>query len=465
MDSHRHALLAEAARHRETALMLERSAQQNERLANLARGRGTEAVESLMADAKAMQTQAAIHRNLASQAEWKAGPEYRPSAQVSKEHDAEIGPILTTAAVAALTVLPMGLTVGAAALTAAPYLGIDPDGTARRHVCAVLKRDSDGRFGLLLKEDERGIFIATLLETDVSDERAVLRVGDRLRALNGDLVRATEQEAEQAAAGEPNAQRPTSAPTLQAAGTPASAPLSLDDAKQLVRSADESITVEVFRREVRPAAERLLECKDRVMGDAQRVLDLAKSNPNLGPHLERASDGYDQHIKPYLERVGQQVQESASVAQQHVQRTVGHWQQEGEEQKQVAPLEQRRRLGLESGPSAGAQGSEAGADEQRSPERQASSAYVPQLIDLDSSSPERQASSAYLPELTDVFSPQPLPPLQPCMLPLFEPPFQAPCVRLALQVKPQNGRRVACHLSVIKQNLVTLSLSELDMLG
>ena len=100
-----------------------------------------------------------------------------------------------------------------------------------------------------------------------------------------------------------------------------------------------------------------------------------------------------------------------------------------------------------------------------SPERQASSAYVPQLIDLDSSSPERQASSAYLPELTDVFSPQPLPPLQPCMLPLFEPPFQAPCVRLALQVKPQNGRRVACHLSVIKQNLVTLSLSELDMLG
>ena len=100
----------------------------------------------------------------------------------------------------------------------------------------MLKRDSDGRFGLLLKEDERGIFIATLLETDVSDERAVLRVGDHLRALNGDLVRATEQEAEQAAAGEPNAQRPTSAPTLQAAGTPASAPLSLDDAKQLVRA-------------------------------------------------------------------------------------------------------------------------------------------------------------------------------------------------------------------------------------
>ena len=304
----RQALLADAAKQRETAALLERSAEQNEKLAELSVsefGAGPESDE-LIADAKAMRTQASYHRSLATQSEWEAGPEFRPSTICDEQRTqptAEIGPLLTTAAAAAATVLPGGWALGAAAVTAAPYLGYDPDGTARQYVQATLTRDPYKRaFGLLLKEDDEGVYIAALMESSAEDERAKLRVGDRVRALNDAMVvnRSAASPAT-ASSHDQDAQLP---------------PLTLDEAKELVRGCAETIRVQVLRREVRPAADRLIESKDKVMGDVQKVWDAAKASPHFAPHIERVEGA----LAPHLENV-----------RPH---QVAHWQREDHERRQ-----------------------------------------------------------------------------------------------------------------------------------
>ena len=325
----RRTLLAEAGRQRETAALLERSADQNEKLAVLSVsefGPGPECDE-LMADAKAMRVQAAYHRNLATQSEWAAGPEFRPSLQLNLGNEQrgqsppEIGPLLTTAAAAAATVLPGGWALGAAAVTAAPYLGFDPDGTARRHVLATLRRDPQKRaFGLLLKEDEAGIVIAALMESQAEDERSKLRVGDHVRALNGALVRTQVTD------------RPTATSSVTVPDDGAQQPLlTLDEAKDLVRGCAESVVVEVFRLEVRPAAERLMESKDRVMSDVQKVLDHARASPRIAPHLDRVGEALAPHLetmRPHLEAIPGEIERVAHQVQQQF----SHRQREGPQQ-------------------------------------------------------------------------------------------------------------------------------------
>lgn len=52
-------------------------------------------------------------------------------------------------------------------------------------VRATLRRDSGGRFQLLLKQSEQGIYIARLPPSDAGDDRPLLREGDLLRTVNG----------------------------------------------------------------------------------------------------------------------------------------------------------------------------------------------------------------------------------------------------------------------------------------
>eukprot|EP00965_Chrysotila_dentata_P020045 663374-Pleurochrysis_carterae.AAC.5 len=85
--------------------------------------------------------------------------------------------------------------------------------TARSYVRAVLRRDANGLFRLGLKEDSGGVYIAALPESEVEDERELLRVGDYIRALDGQAVVLWK----------------------------------LDEAKEYVRTTALPLTVEVFR--------------------------------------------------------------------------------------------------------------------------------------------------------------------------------------------------------------------------
>ena len=155
------------------------------------------------------------------------------STQNGAEPEPPIGALLTAAGFAAAVVLPGGLTLGAAAIAAAPYLGIDPSGHARRYVTATLCRDTSGRFAVALAEDADGaIYISQLRPSDVEDERHLLRVSDRVRALNGTLL---QPQVDQHAPPSPTAG--PAAPAAPAAPTPAAAGLAgpgvlinLDDA-------------------------------------------------------------------------------------------------------------------------------------------------------------------------------------------------------------------------------------------
>ena len=309
----RSTLLLEASMHRSTADMLERSAAQNDTLADSACefALADEELHALLSDSQQMRTQAAQHRAAASHSEWNAGLEYRPTLQPRQlqQPPEDLRPILTTAAAAAATILPGGWVIGAAAVTAAPYLGIDPDGSATRFVRATLHRDARGLFNFLLKEDEQGVYLAALLEGGGTlegggnagggeglvgdeplesgggggggggDERIALRVGDRIRSLDGALVRAegmarassaavangTGSQAEDdgggGAASGAAAAAGSQAGTSTQAGSSTQAWLGYEEAKQRVRAAGASLMVEVYRREIRPATERLLESK------------------------------------------------------------------------------------------------------------------------------------------------------------------------------------------------------------
>ena len=102
---------------------------------------------------------------------------------------------LPVAAVAATVAwaLPLGCMTLAGALAAGPSVGVDISPhlglpPAKGYACAVLRRDSGGRFGLLLREDMGGVYIASLIETDVNDERGQLKEGDYLRSIDGHPV-------------------------------------------------------------------------------------------------------------------------------------------------------------------------------------------------------------------------------------------------------------------------------------
>eukprot|EP00962_Isochrysis_galbana_P021138 scaffold6230_cov127-Isochrysis_galbana.AAC.2 len=56
-------------------------------------------------------------------------------------------------------------------------------------ICAMLRRDSKGKFRLILKRDERGdVYVGTLQASDSKDERDTVREGDYIRSIDGVTV-------------------------------------------------------------------------------------------------------------------------------------------------------------------------------------------------------------------------------------------------------------------------------------
>lgn len=171
--------------------------------------------------------------------------------------------IATAAAVTAF-VLPLGMVTLNAAIAAGPYLGADvganmlglPPASVR--VRAVLRRDSKGIFRLVLRDDARGIYIFGIDESDAADERERLCEGDYVASIDA-LPVIHSATAATAAADGPLAQ------------------LTLEQVKQHIRDAAESITIEVWREEIRPAAERVLEYNRTVIEEVKKV---------AGPALE-----------------------------------------------------------------------------------------------------------------------------------------------------------------------------------
>ena len=165
---------------------------------------------------------------------------------------------LLRAGVAGAAVLPGGVTVGAAAIAAAPYLGIDPSGQAHHRVRtrAMLRRDSSGKYRLQLQENVHGrVSIAQLLWSDAQDDRGRLQVGDELTMIDGVSLR-PQMEGNAAGIGTSAATSPSASSTEAPHGS-----ISLDAAKDLVRAAGETMLLEVAREEVRPALDRLLETR------------------------------------------------------------------------------------------------------------------------------------------------------------------------------------------------------------
>lgn len=187
------ATLREAHAHRATAAMLEAAAVQNETLASALSGREELLADrqSLVEDAMAMRAQAWRHITMAEECERAIRP---PAPSPAAAAESDYRPLLTAAALGTAWVLPGGLALGAAAIAVAPHLGIDPDGSARQRVRATLRRDSQGLFKMVIKEDVAGLFIASIYPSDADDERDRLRMGDRLRAIDGHLVRASAAE-------------------------------------------------------------------------------------------------------------------------------------------------------------------------------------------------------------------------------------------------------------------------------
>ena len=201
-------------------------------------------------------------------------------------------PMLTMASIAAIA-LPLGVVSMSAALAAGPAVGVDiaPHlglSSARRRVRATLRRDAMGRFGVVLREDDGGVYIAKLLESDdmADDERGVLLEGDYVCSLDGAAVR-TPHGTVAASETSPDAAGVTAAALDAAAAPPSSsAPLTLEEAKARLRDAAEGITIEVWRETIRPVGERLGELNTQVTSEVGR-LGTAVSNM-AKPHLERA---------------------------------------------------------------------------------------------------------------------------------------------------------------------------------
>ena len=244
--------------HRATVEALLKAADRNERLADLLASDllasiSTAEIGGLRSHAENMRQQAAHHLRIAE------------SLCSKVEDDPEgpkIGSMLTAAGVIAAVALPGGVTLGAAAIAAAPHLGIDPlgDGSAYRRVCATLRRDDVGQFGFVIREDEAGLYLASIhanVQPDF-DERALLREGDRLYSLDGAQVRAVRDVASE--------ERSSAVEAAAALG------IGLDDARKLVRASGAAITVEVYREEVRPLSERLHRTKDHFQGEVERAI-------------------------------------------------------------------------------------------------------------------------------------------------------------------------------------------------
>ena len=213
--------LEDAARRRKIAKMLEQSAAQHRSLAALTLDDTERA--SMLASALSLQQQAEQHRVGAA-----APPAAAPAAEsASREEGDSIRPLLTTVGAATLWALPGGLVTGAAVIAAAPHLGIDFDGKASRPIRATLRRDFAGRFNFMLKEDADGLFVAVLLESEaiIPDDRSSLLVGDRVRSLDDQLVRAA-------------ASARRAAPSMSAAEPPHEAQegMGLEEAKAHVRA-------------------------------------------------------------------------------------------------------------------------------------------------------------------------------------------------------------------------------------
>lgn len=196
-------------------------------------------------------------------------------------------PASASAAVVTAVALPGGMMLGAAAIAVAPYVGLDPAASfglpsARGRVSATIRRDCDGRFKIALREDGGGTFISSLHATDADgDERARLKEGDYLFAIDGARVRSdparmavddSEAHSATAPAVAPPAAR--SADSSRDAGASSSADASSDgvllgceDVKARVRDAAGAITLEVWREGVRPVVERLSEFHERSLSE------------------------------------------------------------------------------------------------------------------------------------------------------------------------------------------------------
>ena len=324
IDAHRVALLKAAELDRFLSDALEASARQHEYLIQSASefSLPDEELWQLRKDSAAMQAQAAKHRAQAAQSEWSVGLMHRPSLQPEGSQRPDAKAFLTTAAAITATVLPGGWALGAATVTAAPYLGLDFGGKARARVRATLRRDLLGRFNFTLREDNDGVYIGALLASDIDDDRGALRDGDRVRSLDRVLVRAVPpmhadefavQDAEEAARAAARGEEM----------------LSFEEAKRHVRDSGDVLVVEVFRRAVRPATERLMEHREQISGDVSKVLAVA--NPVLNPVLEPIK----QQIAPHLERFREQAHQQAQQATGQVQQAMEQWQ---EEQRRRASL-------------------------------------------------------------------------------------------------------------------------------
>ena len=220
-------------------------------------------------------------------------------------------PVATAAALTAVA-LPLGMVTLGSAIAAAPYLGVDlerPLGlrAARARVSATLRRDSGGKFRLLLREDEAGVYIFAAEESDAEDDRALLKEGDYVATIDGFPVRAA-QQASQPPAGDRTAASPASA-------NPVVGSWSLDEVKEHVRRAATSVIVEVWREEIRPTAQRLGEFQEQVFSEVKKIGDSASELAK--PHLERSG------VLPHLERAGSNFGEMVISVQGQVQQVLG----------------------------------------------------------------------------------------------------------------------------------------------
>jgi hypothetical protein len=341
-----------AALSRATATLLERSAAMHHRLIQvLSLSSTAEAAHErglLLSEQSALMQQAAHHRKTAAESDMAAGIEEdgefvrEPLVEPSADGDATLGTSLLRAAVfGAAVALPAGVTLGVGAISAAPYLGIDPDGSARAPVRATLKRDSAGRFLFQVQKGDGGeIFISSLLESDAADERSRLVVGDRLRSVDGRLVLSAEQRQEK------RRQQQTLIEGLSDEG-PAS--LDVDEVKQLVRAAGESVLVEVWREDIRPVVDRLQETRTMLENDVARVAHLAKpvlDSSQLAAVRQTAQPLIDKasvFAQPLIDRASQLQQQ----AQPHLERLVSNVQlpqlqppQHAAPSRQAAPTQQ-----------------------------------------------------------------------------------------------------------------------------
>lgn len=129
---HEEATLKQEHTHRLTAETLEQAALQHERLACDALF--DEDAATLLEDATELRAKSRAHLEMA---ELSAEGPIEPQT-------ASIGPMLTAAALGTALAVPGGVTLGAAGVAVAPYLGIDPRGTAMQRVRACLRRDATG---------------------------------------------------------------------------------------------------------------------------------------------------------------------------------------------------------------------------------------------------------------------------------------------------------------------------------